>query len=196
MIKKTLYRAAAATVLGMSLVTGIAAADTGNINTTGPNSSNKVESKVKNHVHLNNNNNIGVGNSNSQSAYTGDAKVKHNTTGGDATTGDAMNANSTSVMATVSNTASSAAAAASASGGGQASGSISNTGPDSYNKVESSVHNDLTINNNNNISVSNSSTQTATSGDARVSGNTTGGDATSGNASNTNTSTFSFNVSN
>jgi len=49
-MKKQLYRAAAATVLGLSLTTGVVAADTGNISYTGPNSSNAIHTHRTNKV--------------------------------------------------------------------------------------------------------------------------------------------------
>jgi hypothetical protein len=83
-----------------------------------------------------------------------------------------------------------------ANSGGNNTGSISNTGYNSDNTVSSRVRNSVDVENNNNICVSNDNEQTASSGDARVSENTTGGSATSGDASNTNSTTVSFNVTN
>lgn len=194
-IKRTL----GAAVMSLSLVVGLsgfAGATAGTISNTGPDSYNKVKSESTHKVKVKNNNNLNVNNSNSQTAYTGDAKVKHNTTGGDATTGDAMNTNSLSVSATVNNAASSSAWSAGSGGGGGNTGSINQTGPDSTNKVTFKETTKVKVENNNNINVSNNSSQTATSGDARVSDNTTGGSATTGDASNTNTTTVNLNVSN
>jgi hypothetical protein len=194
-MKKQLYRAAAATVLGLSLTTGIVAADTGNINTTGPGSSNTVTAvTTASHV-ATNNNNLGVQNKNHQDADSGDASVKWNTTGGSATSGAASNHNAVAVSATINNSAS-AAHVAPLMGGGSASGSISNTGPGSNNLVSSVVNTTSVVTNNNNVEVSNYNHQDADTGDAKVYGNTTGGSATSGSASNTASSTFSFNISN
>jgi hypothetical protein len=52
------------------------------------------------------------------------------------------------------------------------------------------------VNNDTNISVHNSNDQKAQSGDATVFGNTKGGSATSGDATNTNSTNFTFSVSN
>ncbi len=72
---------------------------------------------------------------------------------------------------------------------------ISNTGPDSYNKVEVSTSTHVDIDNHNNVTIKNNNDQTASTGDAKVSGNTTGGDAISGDAVNSNTTKTSINVS-
>jgi hypothetical protein len=51
----------------------------------------------------NNNNAIAVDNGSSQSSRTGDARVDHNTNGGDATSGDSHNENDTETVINVSN---------------------------------------------------------------------------------------------
>lgn len=62
---------------------------------------------------------------------------------------------------------------------------IDNTGPDSTNTVTIDNNNTTTVNNDQTVDVNNiDNDQTATSGDATVSGNTTGGSANTGNASN------------
>lgn len=66
--------------------------------------------------------------------------------------------------------------------GGVGSGSISNTGPSSNNSLGGSSTNDLNDNNTNNLSANNLITQQADTGDSLVLGNTTAGDATSGDA--------------
>jgi len=188
---KQLIRAAATTVLGLSLTAGFAAADVSN---TGPDSNNQEKSTVKNTLTVQNNNNLKVKNNNHQWASTGDAKVSHNTTGGDATSGDASNSNSFSASATINNSGGLGGSWSPSSG--PSLGDINTTGPDSNNTISSHVTNTATITNNNNIKVSNSSQQSASSGDARVSDNTTGGSATSGNASNTNDTTVTLSVTN
>ncbi|MGB4758944.1 MAG: hypothetical protein WBP26_02710 [Candidatus Saccharimonadales bacterium] len=181
-------------VVGLS---GAVGASTGSISNTGPDSYNKVSDKQFKLVKVHNKNNLGVSNANSQNAWSGDASVKHNTTGGSATTGAASNANATSVSATVNNAVGAGAAAAAVNNGaGSNSATISQTGPDSYNAVKFETKSVVTVENKNNLSVSNVSTQTASSGDAKVYDNTTGGSATSGNASNSNTTSVNFNVTN
>jgi hypothetical protein len=193
-MKKQLYRAAAATVLGLSLSVGVVAADnSGTIDGTGVDSSNTIHSTTKNRVDVNNDNDLNVRNDNDQRATSGDAKVSYNNAGGDATSGDASNANSTSVDATVDNSG-----AWGGMGGGSmnADASISNTGVKSDNSVYVSVDNRVTVRNDNDIRVNNDNDQHATSGDATVSYNNEGGSATSGSASNTNSSSFTFSVTN
>lgn len=193
-MKKQLYRAAAATVLGLSLTTGIVAADTGNISNTGPDSSNHVTAHTRVDTDVTNHNHVWASNDNDQSAYTGRAGVYHNTTGGSATSGSAMNSNGLSATVAVDNSSSSG------SGSGvttsSASGSIDHSGPNSDNSVRSTTSIDTDITNYNDVSVRNDNDQHASSGSATVADNTTGGNATSGNASNTNSSTFDLSVTN
>lgn len=192
-MKKQLVRAAAATILGLSLTTGFAAADT--IDTTGPWSSNKAITKIKNTNKVTNTNRLHLKNDNSQRAYTGDAKVYGNTSGGTASTGAAANDNAFDAAVTVNNSSAAANVADVADLTGVA-GDISNTGPDSRNLTRFTLENKTTVRNTNNVSVNNNNRQTASSGDASVSHNTTGGDATTGDASNSNSTTLELNVTN
>jgi hypothetical protein len=192
---KKLVRLAGLSVMALSLTTGVAAAQTGSIENTGPDSYNKVIVKHSDTRKVRNNNHVGVENNNTQRAYTGDASVRHNTTGGDATSGDAANDNFVTTTIGVSNSGSSAAALG-GSGGGSGSGSIDTTGPDSYNKVVISDTSYVKVTNNNDVNVQNNNYQKASSGDAKVSGNTTGGDATSGNATNSNDVATTITISN
>lgn len=74
----------------------------------------------------------------------------------------------------------------------QSSGNvIRDTGPDSRAKIETRIKNRTDINNKNKLDVSNDTKQNAYSGNANVKGNTFGGDAVSGDATNKN----AFNVS-
>lgn len=66
------------------------------------------------------------------------------------------------------------------------SGTITTTGPGSQNDVQLTNKNEVTINNQNDIQVTNSNYQSAKTGSASVSGNTTAGDAMSGAATNNN----------
>jgi hypothetical protein len=191
-MKKQLIRAAATSVLGLSLTTGFAAADIGN---TGYSSHNSVKSTVSNSQQVKNNNNVGASSSNYQTASTGKATSEKNTTGGDATSGDASNGNDVSLTATVDNTSSDGAGSWTSSDPSDL-GSINQTGADSQNTISSQVTNKTDITNNNNVSVSNSNNQSASTGSANVSENTTGGSATSGDASNTAISTIDLSVSN
>lgn len=67
-MKKQLIRAAASSVLGLSLMTGFAAAD---INTTGPGSSNHQQTNYTVRHFVRNNNNVQATNTNHQYANTG-----------------------------------------------------------------------------------------------------------------------------
>ena len=197
-VRKT--AAAVATSLGM--VMGFAAlagaSPMSTIDTTGPDSINKVKNSVWVDVDVTNHNNLSASNYNHQSAWTGDAKVSGNTTGGSASSGNATNHTSFNASATVNNSGASGALHSALSGvlGGGGSSSISNTGPDSVNKVTNKTNVDVDINNTNTLTVTNKNYQTATSGDATVKHNTTGGSATTGNASNTSNTTATFNVTN
>lgn len=79
---------------------------------------------------------------------------------------------------------------------GNQSATISNTGPQSTNKV--AISNEVTtkINNTNDINVTNNNPQTATSGNSSVNTNTSGGNATTGTAKNDSTNNFTFNLNN
>lgn len=195
-MKKQLLRAAATTVLGLSLTTGFAAAATGNISNTGPSSSNKIHSSVTNSATLDNHNMVHATNTNYQTSKTGKAEVTGNTTGGDAMTGNAMNDHSLDASVSVNNSATSSLLGGMGGSGSDASATIHTTGPSSVNTVESTVKNTMTVKNTNDLKVNNSSNQTATSGNAQVSGNTSGGSATTGDASNSNSSSFNLSVTN
>lgn len=189
-----------AAVLSLSLLVGLsgfAGAASGDISNTGPRSRNTVTSETERDVRVRNNNDLRLNNDNSQRANTGDARTSGNTTGGDAETGAAVNTNALDVSATVNNAASSNAWADVVGGGnGGNSGTIDTTGPRSTNVIKFEDTTKVTVNNDNNISIRNDNHQTATSGDARVTGNTTGGDATTGDARNTNTTSVTLDVSN
>ncbi len=194
-IKSTLGAGVASLGLVMGMA-GFASAASGTIDTTGPDSTNRVTHKTYNSKKVRNNNNIQASNQNSQSAHTGSAKVKHNTTGGDARSGAAANSNALNASLTVNNAAGAGGGAATPASTSNSTGTIRNTGPDSVNVVREKVVNKVRVTNNNDITVSNTNSQTATSGDAKVYDNTTGGDAVSGNASNTNSTTMTFSVTN
>lgn len=192
---KKVLTIAGVTVLALSLTTGAAAIGntSSTIGTTGPDSTNKVEVKHKDRREVRNNNNLDVDNKNDQYGRSGDAKVKRNTTGGSARTGNVMNDNLAVTDVTISNRS---AAAAPASHGGSNTARITNTGPDSYNKVEVKSKSKVEVENNNNIDVYNKSEQTGKSGDATVTRNTTGGSATTGSVTNVNTTRTTINIQN
>lgn len=194
-MKKRLYYSAAAVLTAVALPASVMAMpnSSGSIDTTGPDSYNKIELEDRTYKRVHNNNNVGVDNNNHQFAHSDDATVWRNTTGGSARSGNASNSNTLRLDASISNTG---AAATATTSGGNKSGSIRNTGPDSYNKVEVENRTYVSVKNDNNVSVTNNNSQYAKSGDARVISNTTGGSATSGNATNTSTSQTTLRISN
>jgi len=74
--------------------------------------------------------------------------------------------------------------------------SIDTTGPNSYNDVSSKTTVDTTVDNTNDIAVTNENTQSASSGKAECPITQLGGSATSGDASNTSSTTTTLMVSN
>lgn len=188
-----------AAVMALALVvagSGAAGAVTGSISGNGNDSFNKIKATSYKQLKVENENNLRVRNDNEQKAYTGDAKVIDNYQGGNATSGAASNANSTSVSATVNNAASAGAWAGVVNGGGSHNVTISENGNDSFNKVEIKDVTKVRVENENNVRVSNNNEQRASSGDAKVIDNYSGGNATSGAASNTNSTSVTLNLSN
>ncbi|MCA9325577.1 hypothetical protein KDA23_05975 [Candidatus Saccharibacteria bacterium] len=74
--------------------------------------------------------------------------------------------------------------------------SMHNTGPGSTNQITTVNRNSTEITNNNNVSVINENNQQASSSSATVSGNTNGGNADSGDASNKNETSTGISISN
>jgi hypothetical protein len=187
-------------VLSLGLVVGLsgfAGATTGTIDTTGPDSRNTIRSDTSYRVDVDNNNDLKVHNDNDQKAWTGEAEVEDNTTGGDAETGAAWNDNAFDAEVMVDNSASVAGAMSGVGGGsGDVDATIENTGPDSRNEVRTESRTNIDVENNNNLYVHNDNNQYASSGDASVEHNTTGGNATTGDATNTNSTSVRFEVTN
>lgn len=162
---------------------------------------------------IENNTELDLDNYNPQYSMSGNASVLYNTTGGAARSGNAVNDSLFEIDATIDNSGSTAAAMMGGSAGG--SSSIENTGPNSRNEVQgtggnSSIENTgprsvnlicnttsqrTTIDNWTDVDVDNNNQQNATSGNAMVRGNTTGGGATTGTARNVGTLDVSANVS-
>ena len=184
-------------VLSLGLVVGLAGfagASSGTIDTTGPDSHNEIEHEWTSKVEVDNDNDVDLTNKNDQYASSGEAEVEDNTTGGDARTGNAANNNSLSGTVVIDNSA--GVDGLGGSGGGSNSGRIENTGPDSHNEVEFDYYSSVEIDNENDVDIYNDNDQTAKSGDAEVDGNTTGGDAVSGSATNTNSTSFTVRITN
>lgn len=195
-MKKQLLRYAfltsvASLTLGAATVAG---ATSGTIDTTGPDSHNDINYSSTSTVSLDNNNNASATNNNPQSTVSGEAEVEHNTTGGNATSGAASNDSSLEVSYSVSNNGMSWGNMGSDSFGDDAT--IKNTGPDSENTIGFVHTMSVNVSNNNNLTVTNNNSQTAVSGEAEVEGNTTGGNATSGDASNTSNTTIMMDIMN
>lgn len=192
---KRLLRTAAIVVTGVSLAGGVAAANAGTIGTTGPGSTQSVDNVRSDTRRVTNNTTGRVTNDNPQDATTGHSRVSGNTEGGNAMSGDADNDSLLETTATVNNTNANDNAAM-GNGGGTDTGTINNTGPDSDNTVNNETTTEVEVENTTDIVVENTNTQTAGSGNARVRHNTTGGDATSGDASNVSTIRSTLNVTN
>lgn len=193
---KRLARAtiAAVTVLGLGVPGIVGAAST--IGVTGPDSTNVIKTQEENKWTVDNHNTLKLTSNAEQTADTGNAKVHDNTTGGDATSGDATNDHTVDATVGINNSHSSTMPDGMGSGGTLGGSIDGETGPDSVNKITETLMNTVKVTNTNNVTVSNTVSQSATSGDASVTHNTTGGNATSGAASNSSSSTFELTVTN
>jgi len=198
MKKSKLLRAAAITVLGLSLGAGVASAAPGDasIGNTGSDSFNKVEFDWNHDVDVDNDTDLRLNNDNDQHASSGDADVEDNTTGGDARTGNTSNDSSLTVDGSVNNSGVNAAALGGGNGSGDWSGDIDMTGSHSTNLIDFDSDVDVDVDNNTDLNIWNDNWQSAHSGDANVEDNTTGGSAVTGSASNTSTTSVTFSVTN
>lgn len=192
---KKLLTGAAAVVAGVVMTVGVAAAQTGNVDVdlSGPGSDAKVIFKDKMKVDVDNDTKAKLYNNVSQSADSGDAKVKNNTTGGSATTGDAMNTNGLTVAVSVDNSGAMGDMNCMCAGGNV---NVDASGPNAEAKVISKTKTKIDVDNDTMLKVENNVSQSANSGDATVKNNTTAGSATTGDAVNTNTVSVSFTVKN
>ena len=164
---------------------------------TGGNSSNTANTNVTDNSKTSTTTSEGVNNNITSTANSGTATVANNTTGGSATTGTA-GTNVTLLNLTGSNTVGKddllvfvnvlghwvgmivnapAGSTAASLGGG-----ITNTGTGSQNALNNNLTNNSTTTNSTTEGINNNVNVHATSGNASVTGNTTGGDATTGNA--------------
>jgi hypothetical protein len=163
----------------------------GSISNTGPDSNNTISGSNSNDTTLDNTNNSSINNVLVGQASTGNALVIGNTTGGSATSGDAQDiANAVNMLQSSSNALGGKTVTFVANINGDVNGdfmldpstlgSASTVQPASVNPAIG--NNNLTINNQNNATINNNINLAANSGDATVSNNTTGGNATSGSA--------------
>ena len=191
---KSLLKILAAAALAISLSTGLAAAATDTIKTTGPNSSNIINHNGDVDINLDASNDTDVDGNIDQNADSGNAKVYGNTNAGDATSGDATNESEASVDVTNDNSGLACSCLLGGLGSGSSSAEINTTGSHSTNQVNYNNDMNVDINLSNHTDVNIDVDQHADSGNAEVSNNTNGGSATSGNASNS--SSLSIPVSN
>lgn len=182
------------------LCSGSEAADAAAIVNTGPKSTNIiVDGCGCGGYQQTNSNDIGLNVGTGQHADTGDAKVLKNTEGGDATSGDATNNNNTQVDIVIENGGYSGGGCDECGGDGDTA-TIDTTGPLSHNVINlggcGCGGGGVSIDNSNNIMLNIGTHQSANTGDASVFGNTTGGSANSGSATNTNATGIGIGVSN
>lgn len=191
---KKLLHSAAATVVGLSLTTGVAAAQT-NVSVSGPNghanvyTNQSVSSRIANHSSL------GATNNNPQWAYTGGVVQSYNTYGGTAQSGSANNQSSFNVSGSVSNN-SGAGAYTAALTPADTSATVNVSGPNADATVTHVSTSNLNVTNDTDLQVTNNNYQAAASGFVQSSYNTNGGSVMSGNASNNSTTSVNFNVNN
>lgn len=185
---------AAAVVASLSLTAGVAAAQTTTVDTSGPDARVRVDSQNRHRVRVHNHNKVELKNDTKQHASSGDAKVSHNTTGGDAYSGDARNSARLDATATIDNTSS--AGAVGGTGGEDVNIDVDTSGPGADVRVDSNNSSHVEVTNRNDVKVDNKVYQNAYSGDATVWGNTTGGDAVSGDASNSSSVKFDLTINN
>jgi hypothetical protein len=157
---------------------------------TGPNSDTTTSSDTNNNANLNNSNTSTVNNNVNSSAKSGDATVSQNTSAGDGSTGDA---NSTvddlNELSSSSDLGDDGAQTFVYNIYGNVDTNLALdptqsviSGPDSSYDPNTVTSDNLDINNQNSGEINNNITTAAASGDADVDGNTSAGDATSGDA--------------
>lgn len=113
--------------------------------------------------------------------------------GGSATSGNASNFNATTASVNITNNVPVSHEVGSSFGGNN---TISTTGPHSVNLISSKSSRVVQITNTNNVTINNTNNQTAISGNASVSGNTRGGSAVTGDATNINSTRFDVAIMN
>ncbi len=181
---KKLLRIVAAAILGAGLVGGVAGASQATIDTSGADSTNNINFNDTVEVDVESTNNtLGVV-ANVQDAASGDAEATRNTDAGNVSTGNASNSASTSANVSSSNTGVAGWANWGASNSNH-SATMNKTGADSTNRINFENSHELDVEVENNTAVIAITAQRANSGDATSSRNTDGGGASTGNASNT-----------
>lgn len=160
----------------------------GDISNTGPNSNNSLGGSLNNNTTDSNTNNLTVGNAIDQFGSSGNALVVGNTTAGDATSGNIQDmANILNMLQSSSNSLGSNTVTFVANLNGDVNGDLM-IDPTALGSVQPASatpgvgDNHLTVNNQTNASINNDINLGANSGNAGVSDNTSGGNATSGSA--------------
>ena len=193
MIKKLMLSAA---TFGTTVALAGGVTFAGSITNTGNNSKNIIKEKNIQICKNINNNSVELDNHTSQRSKTGKAKVSDNTTGGNANSGSASNANDNTVDLTVTNHKPSCHGNDDIQAYVVGGALIDQTGQHSYNLISTTNISKVISVNNNDLSVDNETLQHAKSGNATVWGNTTGGNANSGDATNMNSSSITITISN
>lgn len=193
---KKLLRIAAASVMAISLTTGVVSANSGSNDTTGPDSTNVNDIRNRHNVEVKNEADIELRNSTYNAAYTGDANARRNTTVDDVGTGDARADNLFRASVRVDNDGATTAALNNGSGNGSADFSNHLTGPDSVNRNILRNSSNVEVKNKTDVNISNHTYNKASSGDASASRNTTVGNVTTGNADAINTTDVTITVTN
>ena len=162
------------------------------INTTGPGSSAEIDSQRTNNLTINYDANGVITNDITLEAISGDSTVNGNTEAGNATTGDArVVANIINMLNSAINTGKSFIGSLNINGNFNGDillppnfldQLIASSGPNSTVNLSNTVNNDIVANIDNSQTISNNTNLNAASGSADVTGNTSGGSATTGKA--------------
>ncbi len=193
-MKRQLIHAAAGTVLALGLTTGLAAAQT--ISNTQPGSENILKTHTASITHVYTFNGEEVLNSNMQGAESGSSTVMFNMESGNAASGYANNAATQNTTVDLNNSPVTTAALTTTTNTNTGNQSISGSGAGSLNVLKTDNFNMTHVATINDLTVGNQSSQQAVSGNATVKFNMVGGSATTGNASNSDTSNVTVNVTN
>lgn len=197
-MNRLLSRVAAGSVASVFVVAGLSAGAVGAVplETQGPKSPIKSWTSTYKRTSVYNDNTVKVDNDVDQDADSGRVWVKNNTRVGNATSGDAKNTNTFNANIRVDNSPSSTAALKSSGGSGSGTVSATTEGPKSPVYVMQRSTEKTTVVNDNYIDVDNDVDQDARSGDVYASSNTTVGSVSSGDATNTNSSSVTIHVTN
>ncbi len=158
------------------------------INNTGPDSTSNLSNSNNFNGVFNGFYNASISNNLSQLAQTGDASVTFNTLGGNAASGNAqdvakvINALQSSIGGLQGNNLTTFTMNINGNINGDILLNPSNLGPGSNTTADSQTNNTLTVNNQASGVINNDINLAAASGNATIASNTTGGNATSGNA--------------